>query len=952
MDGGPENFWRFEMRAPPVFRFLWALCLLPLVLSCQTDQPDFQIDYDQYQLDNGLNVVLHHDGSDPVVAVAILYHVGSAREEVGKTGFAHLFEHMMFQSSQHVGEDQFFQKIQAAGGTLNGGTSNDQTIYFEVVPNNALEMALWLESDRMGYLLPTVTTEALLNQQGVVQNEKRQSYDNRPYGHTSYVIGKLLYPEGHPYNWQVIGSFEDLADATVEDVRNFFRNWYGPNNATLVLAGDFDDAQARAWVEQYFGEIPAPNPVPDPQPQVVDLTETKRAFHEDNFARSPELNMVFPTVPQFTPDAYALSAFSRLFSDGKKAPLYQVIVEEEKLAPSASAFNSSQEIAGSFRVSVRAFPGTPLTEVEEAINTAFTRFEEEGFTEEDLARIKAQVETGFYSGISSVLSKSFQLARYAEFAGSPGFIEQDLQNTLAVTSEDIWRVYNTYIKDQPFVLTSFVPLGQADLAAQGSERFPIPEAPEGLESAAASMEVAAVEPLPSSFDRSVEPEKGPVPTVNLPTVWNHTYDNGLRLYGITQQEVPLVQFSLSLMGGMLLDNPEKVGVANLISDVMMEGTANKTPLELEEAIDGLGASISMFTGRQSIGLNGFGLKSKASDVVALAQEILLEPRWDENEFSRIKDETVETLNRQSVNPGAVASNVFGTLVYGPSSLLGKNTLGTQESVAAITIDDLRSYYGQNFSPSEAYVAIAGDISQAEAVELFQPLADNWPASETSEITFPEPPAPSESAVYFVDLPGAQQSQIYVGHLALPRTHPDYFDATVMNYQLGGSFNGVLNMVLREEKGFTYGASSGFSGALYPGTFRASSSVMTAATRESVEIFRDEIARYRQGITPEDLEFTKDALTLSNTRRFETAGSLLGMLGQIATYDLPYDYVRDEEETIRNMTLERHQELAQQYLDIDHMIYLVVGDAASQLAGLGSLGFGAPILLDVNGEPVG
>ena len=310
-------------------------------------------------------MVLHEDKSDPLVAVAILYHVGSNREEVGKTGFAHLFEHMMFQSSQHVPEDQFFQKIQAAGGMLNGGTGNDQTIYFEVVPKNALEMALWLESDRMGYLLPTVTTEALLNQQGVVQNEKRQSVDNRPYGHTSYVIGKLLYPEGHPYNWQVIGSFEDLANATVEDVRNFFRKWYGPNNATLVIAGDYDDAQTREWVDKYFGEIPSADPVTDPAPQNVQLAATKRAFHEDNFARSPELNMVFPTVPQYTADAYALDMFGQLFSSRKeRAPLQGHRGGGEAgpvgLEPSTEARRSPAPS----RISVRAFPGTSLSDVE------------------------------------------------------------------------------------------------------------------------------------------------------------------------------------------------------------------------------------------------------------------------------------------------------------------------------------------------------------------------------------------------------------------------------------------------------------------------------------------------------------------------------------------------------------------------------------------------------------
>ena len=939
------------MRFPRRLPYLCALFLLPLLFTCQAGGPDFEIAYDQYQLENGLNVVLHEDRSDPVVAVAILYHVGSSREEVGKTGFAHLFEHMMFQSSQHVPEDQFFQKIQAAGGTLNGGTSNDQTIYFEVVPNNALEMALWLEADRMGYLLPTITTEALLNQQGVVQNEKRQTSDNRPYGHTSYVIGKLLYPEGHPYNWQVIGSFEDLANATVEDVRNFFRKWYGPNNATLVIAGDYDEAQARAWVDQYFGEIAPSDPVTDPQPRNVQLTATKRAYHEDNFARSPELTMVFPTVPRYTADAYALSMFGQLFSRGKKAPLYRVIVEEEKLAPSASAFNGSQEITGAFRISVRAFPGTSLTEVENAIKTAFARFEEEGFTEEDLGRIKAQVETSFFGGISSVMGKSFQLALYAEFGGSPGFMEEDIRNTLAVAPDDVWRVYNTYIKDKPLVLTSFVPMGQTDLVAEGSERFVIPEDPAGLESAAAGMEVPPLDPIPSAFDRSVEPAKGPVPTVTLPTVWTHTYTNGLRLYGIEQHEVPLVQFSLTLEGGMLLDDLDKVGVANLVSDVMMEGTANKTPLELEEAIDGLGANISMFTSRQSISLNANGLKSKAEEVFGLVEEILLEPRWDEMEFARIKDQTVEALNRQKVNPGAVARNVFGTLVYGENSLLGKNTMGTEESVRSITMDDLRSYYAANLSPSASYITIAGDITQAEAVELFRPLEGSWLAKDVPDPSYPTPEPQGGTALYFIDIPGSQQSQIYLGHLALPRTHPDFYATAVMNYQLGGSFNGVLNMILREEKGFTYGANSGFGGSLYSGTFQASSSVMSSATRESMEIFRDEIARYREGISEEKLVFTRDAMTLSNTRRFETAGALLGMLGQIATYDLSFDYVAKEAETVRGMTIDRHRELAQQYLDLDRMIYLVVGDAATQLGALSGLGFGDPILLDVNGRRV-
>ncbi|MGW8265418.1 MAG: M16 family metallopeptidase [Longimicrobiales bacterium] len=939
------------MRTPRKLVAIATSLILPILLSCQAPEPQFKLDYEQYQLDNGLSVVLHQDHSDPVTAVAILYHVGSNREEVGKTGFAHLFEHMMFQSSQHVPEDQFFQKIQAAGGMLNGGTSSDQTIYFEVVPKNSLEMVLWLESDRMGYLLPTVTTEALLNQQGVVQNEKRQGVDNRPYGHTNYVIDKLLYPEGHPYNWQVIGSFEDLANATVEDVRNFFRTWYGPQNATLVIAGDLDVAQTKAWVEKYFGEIPAGAHQDDPQPRSVSLTESRRSYHEDNFARSPELNMVFPTVESYTPDSYALSMLGELFSQGKKAPLYKVVVEEKKLAPSVSAFNRSREITGSFGIRIRAFPNIPLSDVEAAIGEAFVRFEEEGFTEADLDRIKARTETSFYGGISSVLSKSFQLASYNEYAGSPGFISQDIENRLAVTSEDIWRVYDTYLKGKPFVLTSFVPRGQTELVAEGSDLFVIPEDPEGLESAAAGMEVPPMEPIPSAFDRSVEPAKGPAPSITVPPVWTHTYANGLRLFGIEQHEVPLVQFSLTLKGGVLKDDVEKVGVANLISDIMMEGTANRTPLELEEAIEELGARINMGTGRQSISLSANGLKSKTGEIFALAQEILLEPRWDETEFARIKDETIENINRQSVNPGSVARNVFNHLAYGENSILGKSAMGTTASVQAITMDDLRAYYDQNFSPTVSHIAIDGDITQAEAVELFRPLEEGWPAKDVAEASWPEPQQPARTRLYFVDIPGARQSQITVGHLGPSQLDPDHNAVDVMNYQLGGSFNGVLNMILREEKGFTYGAGSGFGGGIYPGTFTASSSVQSTATRESVEIFRDEISRYREGISPEELDFTKNAMILSNALRFETAGALLGMLNTIATYDRPFDYVLQEEQETRNMTLDRHRELARAYLHPDRMIYLVVGDAATQMPQLRGLGLGDPVQLDGDGNPV-
>jgi len=468
---------------------------------------------------------------------------------------------------------------------------------------------------------------------------------------------------------------------------------------------------------------------------------------------------------------------------------------------------------------------------------------------------------------------------------------------------------------------------------------------------AAAEAAPPVAEIPSSFDRSVEPPKGPAPAVKLPAVWTHTYANGLKVFGIEQHELPLVQFSLTLRGGQQLDDLDKVGVANLVSDLMLEGTAQRTPLELEEAIDRLGARISMYTNSEAITLQANGLKSKAGDIYALVEEILLQPRWDETEFSRIRDETLESINRRRVNPGAVASEVYGRLVYGPDHILGYPTIGSAGSVSAITTDDLKAYYAANFSPSVSFIAVAGDITQDEAVELFRPLEEKWQAKDVQFPAYAAPAPQARTAVYFVDMPGAKQSQLSVGHVGPARTDPDFYAATVMNYQLGGSFNGVLNMILREEKGYTYGARSGFSGTNFPGTFTASTSVMSNATLESLEIIRDEIAAYRQGITDEGLAFTKNALIQSNTRRFETLFALQNMLEEIGMYGLPFDYVRQEEEQVRQMTLEQHRALARQYLDPDHMIYLVVGDARTQLPRVRQLGLGTPVVLDASGGPV-
>jgi len=931
---------------------IFALSLIFLFFACESDSVELKIDYEKYTLENGLEVILHLDKSDPMAAVAILYHVGSGREEVGRTGFAHLFEHMLFQESQHIPQDQFFKKIQDAGGTLNGGTWEDGTVYYEVIPKNALEMALWMESDRMGWLLPTVTQEAFANQQQVVKNEKRQRVDNRPYGHTGYVINKLLYPEGHPYNWQVIGSMEDLNNATLKDVHNFHKKWYGPNNATLVVAGDLDIPQTKEWIKKYFGEIKSSEKATDPKVQLAKLEETKKAYHEDNFAKSPELNMVIPTVDKMNPDMWAIDIFSELFSDGKKAPLYKVIVEQKKLAPSVRAYQGNDEIAGVFQVRVRTFPDKSLADVEAAVKEAFNLFETEKFTEKDLDRIKAKLETNFYNGISTLINKAFNLAIYNEFNGTPGFMQEDLNRSLKVTSEDVWRVYNKYIKDKPYVLTSFVPKGQANLVAENSELFPVVE--EKISEAKESeknVEEFVVEKLPTDFDRSVEPEKGPDPMVNLPNIWQEKFENSILLYGIEQTELPLIQFTITLRGGLLLDDMNKVGAANLITDIMMEGTKNKTPIELEEAIDELGANINMQTNNESIVINVNTLKSKFDKTFEIVKEIILEPRWDEKEFDRVKKETIEAIKRNEARPASIAGIVYAKLIYQDKNILANSTLGTVKSVSSISIDDLKSFYDKNFSPSVTYVSIVGDISKQKAVSSFKLLVDKWEAKEVEFTEYVTPGIPNKAQLYFVDFPDAKQSEIRIGYPGLNYKNPDHYPVFLMNYKLGGSFSGILNLILREEKGYTYGARSRFSAATYPGPFTASSAVQSNATYESVKIFKDEMTKYREGISQEDLDFTKNSLVKRNARNLESLDALINILNRIAKYDMPFDYIKQYEKIAQDMTLEKHKELAQKYIKPDKMIYLVVGDAKSQLKKLKKLGLGKPIMLNKDGSPM-
>jgi len=924
------------------------ILVMAILFSCtaKKNEPPISVPFEKYTLSNGLTVVLHEDKSDPIAAVAIVFHVGSSREVPGKTGFAHLFEHMMFQKSENVAEDQFFKLIQGAGGELNGGTGQDATMYYEVVPKNAMEMALWLESDRLGYLENTVTKSALANQQNVVQNEKRQSVDNSPYGFNEYLILKTLYPKGHPYSWDVIGDMEDLTNATVEDVKAFHKKFYSPNNSTLVIAGDINKEEVKSLVEKYFGEIPQGESVETREPLRAALSSTNKLYHEDNFAKAPRLTLIFPTVEQFSQDAYALDYLADLLANGKKTPLYKVLVKDKKLTSSVSAYNGSMELAGDFRITVTANPGVNLSEVEKAIFEAFDLFEKEGFTEDDLTGIKARNETSFYNSFSSILSKAFTLGQYQMFKNDPQFYSTDFANAQAVTSQEIKNMFQKYIKGKNFVETSFVPKGQVNLVAENSVNAGIVE--EDVTKAAEVKEVAvSSEPVvktPTKFDRSVQPVPGTDPEVTIPPVWKGSLGNGIKVWGIVQKELPLIQYSIVISGGHMLDELPKAGLANLTAALMNEGTKNKTPEELEDAIRLLGASISFSAGTENITIRVSSLARNFEKTMSLVREMLFEPRWDEEQFNLAKSRIINTIKRNKANPNYLASNTLNRLIFSENNILSVETVGTEESISALTIDDLKSFYNKNFSPSVTQFLIVGDIDQQRVEAALTALNTGWPAKEVTipEIKATEPPA--KSLIYFVDVPGAKQSVIYIGGPSIPRTNPDFYPAYVTNYKLGGSFNGVFNLILREEKGFTYGARSGFNGLKNSGTFIASSMVRTNSTLESVNIFKTEMEKYRKSMPQDYIDFTKSALLKGNARNFETLYSLLGMLNTMSAYNLPADYIKQEEAFVKGLTVEKELAFANKYIDPSKMYYVVVGDASTQLKDLEKVGLGKPILV--------
>lgn len=909
----------------------------------------FNVEYERFTLENGLTVLLHVDRSDPVAAVALTAHVGSAREKEGRTGFAHLFEHLLFLESENLGKGGLDKLSARIGGSgANGSTSRDSTNYYQTVPIDALEKMIWAEADKLGFFINTVTDPVLAKEKQVVKNEKRQRVDNRAYGHNQYVIDKNLYPAGHPYSWQVIGSLDDLQNATLADVKAFFNTWYVPNNVVLTIAGDIDVAQTKSWVKKYFAEIPAGETIPKLATQPAKLDETVKRFHIDNFAQAPLLTMVWPTVPQYHDDYYALQVLSQYLSEGKNAPLNKVLIDEKKLTSNLYLYGYDAELAGQLQLQVMAFNGVDLNAVYAGIEEAFARFEKEGIAPEDLARIKAGQETEFYQGLSSVLGKGFQLAQYEIFAGNAAFISQDVKKILGVSQEDVMRVYRTYLKDKPYVATSFVPKGNEELVLAGSTKANVVEEliVEGAEEAFDASIAADYERTPSSFDRTKEPAYGASIEVTPPQVWQSTLSSGIDIAGISNDEVPLVAFEIKLDGGMLLDPAGKAGTANLLAELLLKGTATKTPKQLEQEIQLLGATLETNASETAVTISGSVLSKHYDALMALVTEVLLSPRFDEAEFALAKDDVINQIEQIKANPNAIAAAEFKALLYGNAHPFAQTPLGEKESVTAISLDDVKAFYWKNISPSLAKFHVVGDIEPSAVKQALVTLNSAWVPKKVSLPNVSEPSLPKTSQLFFYDVPDAKQSVLYFGHAGPKATHSDAYLASVMNYRLGGGgFASQLMQELRENKGYTYGIRSSFSSDQYTGEFIIKSAVRSNVTLEATQAIQDILLSYGNGYSSEDLEVTKGFTLKSGARAFETLGAKLNMVDEISDIGLPNDYVLQQQAEVKALTVDDVKRLYNAYVHPGKMIYLVVGDKATQFKRLEALGLGTPVLLN-------
>lgn len=904
-------------------KIILIMFLVPILSSFIFAQniDDIKINYEKFVLDNGLTLIVHEDHKAPIVAVNIWYHVGSKNEKEGKTGFAHLFEHLMFNGSENF-DDDYFQALERVGATdLNGTTNEDRTNYFQNVPTSALDLALWMESDRMGHLLGAVTQEKLDEQRGVVQNEKRQG-ENQPYSVAYEMITHNTYPKGHPYSWTVIGSMEDLDAASLEDVHEWFKTYYGPSNAVLVVSGDITPSEAKAKVEKYFGDIPAGPPIKKHDVWISKMTGSKRQIAQD---RVPQAR-IYKTwnVPEWkSKELMHLSLVSDILSSGKVSRLYKRLVYDDQIATDVYAYASGSEISSQFQIVATAKPGVELSEVENAIDEELAKFLKDGATEKELERVKTQYFSNFVRGIERIGGfggKSDILAQGEVYGDTPDFYKKKLEWVKNATLKDLHTAANNWLSDGVNIL----------------EIYPFPNYKNASEGA----------------DRSKLPETGTPPIAKFPDIQKTTLSNGLNVILATRTSIPAVNFNLLVDAGFAADQFSLPGTANLTLSMMDEGTKKRNALQISEELAMLGASINTGSSLDACNVSLSSLKSNLDKSLDLFSDIILNPSFPTDDLERLRKQTLAQIKREKATPIQMAIRVLPQLMYGEDHAYGIPLTGSgkEESVNKISQNDLKKFHETWFKPNNSTLVVVGDITMAELQPKLEKLFSNWKQGEVPTKNISNVSLKEKSTLYLMDRPGSQQSIIIAGHVAPPQADKDNIAIETMNDILGGTFTSRINMNLRENKHWSYGSRSMILGAKAQRPFLIYALVQSDKTKESIQ----EVDKELKGIlstnkvNADELNKIKLNNTLSLPGSWETNSRVMGSLNEMVMYGYEDNYFDTYAEKVNNLNLEQVNNAALKVLNPDKIDWVVVGDKSKIETGLKELGLDIK-LIDVDGN---
>jgi zinc protease len=884
--------------------------------------------FDTYTLPNGLQVILSQDRRLPLVAVNLWYHVGPANEEPGRTGFAHLFEHLMFQGSKHTPPDSHFQMLEAAGATdINGTTDYDRTNYFETLPANQLELALWIESDRMGYLLDTVDQAALSNQQDVVRNERRQSLENVPYGIAEEAVVHLLYPKGHPYYGYVIGSHEDIQAARLDDVKDFFKRYYAPNNASLAIVGDFDPAVARALVQKYFGTLKRGLPVPPIKVETPAITSERRATIEDR-VELPRLYMAWLTSPIFKPGDADADIAAILLGGGRSSRLYKKLVYEQQIAQDVSVVQQSLILGSQFQITVTARPGKTLEEIEKAVDAELQILRTTPPDVREIERARNTLETRIITaleGLGGFGGVADRLNSYNHYLKNPDYLQQDIARYRAVTPATVLAFAKTQLTPASRVVVHAVK-GTPNLTSPPTPPAPQTKPGEGAES------VNADEPWRKN------PPAAPASRtyMQVPAPESITLANGLTVMLAPRRGLPVVAANLVIKTGSDSNPPDAPGLANFTAAMLTQGTRTRNALQIADDTAQLGATLTATSSMDASTISTRSLKKNFAAALEQLADVALNPSFPADELERQRTVRLGQLAQQRVNPQAIAGTIVANVLYGEAHPYGYAELGTEASLKAMTADRLRAFWQQNFVPNNAALIVAGDISMAELRPLAEKAFGAWQRGTPARPVLTAP-TKGVSKVVIVDRPGAPQTQLRVALIGAERSAPDFRPAQVMNTALGGLFSSRINMNLREKNGYTYGASSQFVFRKAPGPFQVASGVRTDVTAAAAAEMIKELRGMAAAAMPADeLKRAKDALTYSLPGAFETSADTAASLSNIYTYDLGLDYYATYAESVYAVTAEQALAAAKKYLAPERFVVVAIGDRSKIEADLRKL----------------